>query len=109
MDKETFKAVMAYLAAAYGMELSRERAAVYWDQLGSLDGELFREAAKAHVGHCRRFPTVAELRETYRGAMRSRVAEQAPRLEAKPADREKVRSMLRQLTERMRMDNARKR
>jgi hypothetical protein len=43
---------------------------VYWDQLGSLDGELFREAAKANVGHCRRFPTVAELRENYRAAVR---------------------------------------
>ncbi|MES9947194.1 MAG: hypothetical protein ABW080_19765 [Candidatus Thiodiazotropha sp.] len=103
MDKETFKAGMAYLVAAYGMELSKQRAAVYWDQLGSLDGELFREAVKAHVGHCRRFPTVAELRENYRGALRRRSAEAAPRLvAARPADREKVRSLLRGLSERMR-------
>lgn len=103
MDKETFKAGMAYLAAAYGMELSKQRAAVYWDQLGSLDGELFREAVKAHVGHCRRFPTVAELRETYRGALRRRSAGQASTLVAvRPADPEKVRTMLRSLSERMR-------
>jgi hypothetical protein len=103
MDKKIFKQGMTYLAAAFGMELSKERAAVYWDQLGSLDGTLFRDAVRTCVGSSRRFPTVAELREHYADALRRRAQLAAPKqTSGKPADREKVRSILRELRERMR-------
>lgn len=103
MDKQTFQRSMAYLAAAYSKEITTEQAAVYWDQLGNLDGMLFQEAVRACVGHNRRFPLVAELREHYRDAVRSRCKTKIPALPViRPADREKVRSILRGLRERMR-------
>jgi hypothetical protein len=66
MNTQSFQQGMTYLASAYGIELCRERAAVYWDQLGQLDDTLFLAAVKAHVSHQPRFPSVAELREAYR-------------------------------------------
>ena len=70
MEQKTFQQGMAYLAAAYGMELSKERAAVYWDQLGELRDEAFMQAVRAAVNHQERFPTVAVLRLHYRDALR---------------------------------------
>ncbi len=66
MQNTTFQKGMAYLSAAYGTELCRERLAVYWDQLHHLEDSRFLAAAKAHVAAGQRFPTVAELRELYR-------------------------------------------
>lgn len=66
MNTRSFQQGMTYLASAYGIELCRERAAVYWDQLGHLEDTLFLAAVKAHVSHRSRFPSVAELREAYR-------------------------------------------
>lgn len=66
MHDATFQKGMAYLSAAYGTELCRERLAVYWDQLRQLEDTLFLAAVKAHVAAGPRFPTVAELRELYR-------------------------------------------
>ena len=103
MDKQTFQRSMAYLAAAYSREITTEQAAVYWDQLGSLDADAFLEAVRAQVGHSSRFPTVAELRVHYREALRRRADASAPRLTAgTPADRRKVRSLLRSLREQLR-------
>lgn len=101
MNTQTFQQGMTYLAAAYGMELSRERMAVYWDQLGSMDDSLFLAAIKAHVGQRSRFPTVAELRESYR----EQCAPQAqvyhlPR--PRHVDREKAQAVLRELRARVR-------
>ena len=70
MEQKTFQQGMAYLAAAYGMELSKERAAVYWDQLGGLRDEAFMQAVRAAVNFDERFPTVAALRIHYRDALR---------------------------------------
>lgn len=66
MQNTTFQTGMAYLSAAYGTELCRERLAVYWDQLHPLVDDAFLAAVKAHVATGQRFPTVAELRELYR-------------------------------------------
>lgn len=66
MQDTTFQKGMAYLSAAYGTELCRERLAVYWDQFHHLDDTLFLAAVKAHVAAGRHFPVVAELRELYR-------------------------------------------
>lgn len=66
MQNTTFQKGMAYLSAAYGTELCRERLAVYWDQLDHLEDTQFLSAVKAHVAAGQRFPTVAELREVYR-------------------------------------------
>lgn len=66
METETFQKGMTYLASAYGLEICRERAAVYWDQLGHLEDAPFLAAVKAHVAHRPRFPAVAELRDAYR-------------------------------------------
>ena len=75
MEKKTFQQGMAYLAAAYGMELSKERAAVYWDQLGSLRDEPFMEAVRTAVNHGERFPTVAQLCTHYRDVIRRKATE----------------------------------
>ncbi|WP_445005126.1 hypothetical protein [Halomonas mongoliensis] len=66
MHSTTFQKGMAYLSAAYGTELCRERLAVYWDQLQHLEDAGFLAAVKAHVAAKPRFPAVAELREVYR-------------------------------------------
>ena len=66
MQSATFQKGMAYLSAAYGTELCRERLAVYWDQLQHLEDGGFLAAVKAHVAAKPRFPAVAELRELYR-------------------------------------------
>lgn len=103
MDKQTFQRSMAYLAAAYSREITTEQAAVYWDQMGSLDGAAFQEAVRAAVGHSPRFPSVAELREHYRDALRRRAEANAPRLPAgRPADRDKVRSLVQGLRDKLR-------
>lgn len=70
MDRKTFQQGIAYLAAGFDTELSNERIAVYWDQLRGLKDNLFLTAVKAAVGHGKRFPTVAQLREHYRDALR---------------------------------------
>ncbi len=102
MDRQTFQQAMAYLAAAYETEITRERAAVYWDQLGGLRGDVFMTAVKAHVGHGRRFPRVAELRESYQDALRRRAQVVVPKLSrGGTTDREKVRSILDRLRRQM--------
>jgi len=63
MQRATFQQGMAYLAAAYGTELSKERAAVYWDQLGGLRDEPFMAAVRVAVNHGERFPTVGLSRD----------------------------------------------
>ena len=73
MDRKTFQQGIAYLAAGFDAELSNERIAVYWDQLNGLKDDLFLTAVKTAVGHGRRFPTVSQLREHYRDALRRRV------------------------------------
>ncbi len=70
MDRRTFQEQMAYLAAAYSKEITKEMAAVYWDQLGGLQDEAFIAAVRQTVGHSQWFPTVAELRRNYRDELR---------------------------------------
>jgi len=102
MDRQTFQQAMAYLAAAYETEITPERAAVYWDQLGTLRDDVFMAAVKAHVGHGRRFPRIAELRESYQDALRRRAEATVPKLApGRPADRAKVRSILERLKRQM--------
>ena len=74
MDKAIFQQGMSYLAAAYDKELTTHRAAVYWDQLGSLDGDAFCTACKSVVGADDRFPSVARLREFYQAVLHTRRA-----------------------------------
>ena len=90
MDRKTFQQGMAYLAAAYDTALSKQRLAVYWDQLRGLRDRPFMTAVKAAVGHGNRFPTVAQLREHYRDALR-RQAEVPVKLPTRPTvDRRQV-------------------
>lgn len=103
MDKTTFQQGMAYLAAGFGIELTRERAAVYLDQLGGLRDDAFLVACKVAVGNCERFPSVARLRELYQDELRRNAMHSARRLERRdPASANKVRAMIRQLRERVR-------
>jgi len=98
MDHQEFSRAITYLSAAYGMEISKERAAVYWDQLGNLEAELLMEAVKAHVNRRRNFPTVAELREAYREAIARRATGPDRRLpEGRPADKAYAREMIRRV------------
>ena len=63
MQKRAFARQMAYLSAAYECSVTKERAAVYWHQLGNLPGAAFAEAVVTHVNVSRSFPKVSELRE----------------------------------------------
>ncbi len=72
MEEATFQRALAYLAAAYDREVTKERAAVYWDQLGNLEDEPFLEAVQMVVGTDERFPTVARLRGIYRQCLQRR-------------------------------------
>ena len=65
MDMTDFQKAMGYLAAAFDTELTQARLAVYWDQFGSLDGELFLMACQTVVREEKRFPVVACLRDYY--------------------------------------------
>lgn len=103
MDKATFQKGMAYLAAAFDLELTRERAAVYWDQLGSLQDEPFLAACKIAVGTGERFPVVARLRDLYREELRRVSMNTVPKLPPpNSVSRERVRELVRDLRERMR-------
>ena len=102
MEKKTFQQGMAYLAAAYGMELSKERAAVYWDQLGSLRDEPFMEAVRTAVNHGERFPTVALLCTHYRDAIRRNQQNTLQLSSRKTIDREKVKRHIASLRNRLR-------
>lgn len=85
------------------MELTRERAGVYWDQLGGLRDEPFLTACKVAVGSCDRFPPVARLRELYQDELRRLAMNSVPRLpQGRPVEREKVAALIRGLRERMR-------
>ena len=63
MEKQTFQQGLAYLAAAYAVELSVERAGVYWDQLQKFPDAAFLRAVKSVVSTDERFPMAAKLRE----------------------------------------------
>lgn len=103
MEPQTFQQVMAYLAAAYDAELTPERAAVYWDQLKALKGDVFAEAARSYVGHGRSFPNVSELREHYRQELRRRAAAAQPKLARRPpGDPRRVQRLVRKLREQLR-------
>jgi hypothetical protein len=91
VEKKTFQQGMAYLAAAYGMELSKERAAVYWDQLGSLRDKPFMQAVRLTVSHGERFPAVAQICAHYRDVIRHEGLNNTLQLPSrKPADRATV-------------------
>ena len=101
MDRKTFQQGMAYLAAAYDTALSKQRLAVYWDQMRGLRDEPFMTAVKAAVGHGNRFPTVSQLREHYRDALR-RQAEAPVKLSQRPApDRSKVLTLVANLRKKL--------
>ncbi len=102
MDKTTFQHSLAYLAAAFDVELTPERAAVYWDQLGSLRDDAFRRACTLAVSSEPRFPTVARLREVYHDVLRQQ-AMTAPRLPAgtRP-EREKIARLMHKLKAQLR-------
>jgi len=101
MDQATFQQAIGYLAAAYDAEITPERAAVYWDQLGGLRDEPFLTACRVAVGSLERFPTVAQLREQYRAELRRLSLSPQPRLGGPPANPERVASMLRSLRRRL--------
>ncbi len=69
MKQRNFQKMMTYLAAAYDEEITKDRVAVYWHQLGTLQDEPFEMAVQQHVSHSRYFPTVAELRAGTRQCM----------------------------------------
>jgi len=102
MERKTFQQGMTYLATAFDTELKRERAAVYWDQLGGLRDEPFLRAVKAAVAHHKRFPTIADLREHYRDALRQMTVCTFKLTHSAPVDQERVASMVRKLREQLR-------
>jgi len=102
MERKTFQQGMAYLAAAYGIELSKERAAVYWDQLEGLRDEPFMEAVRSAVNHRDRFPAVAQLYGHYRDVIR-REGQKTLRLPSrKPMNKAMVRQHIATLRDRLR-------
>ena len=70
MKEKTFAEQMAYLSAAYDRPIPKERAAVYWHQLGSMPDKPFVEAVQSHVNASGRLPYVSELRDLTQAAIR---------------------------------------
>jgi hypothetical protein len=102
MEKQTFQQGMAYLAAAYAVELSVERAAVYWDQLQNFPDAAFLRAVKAVVGTDERFPMVARLREAASAEARRDEYRHRKVESPREIDRAKVLSFVQALREKMR-------
>ena len=103
MDQETFRENMAYLSAAYDKALSKERLAVYWNQLGGLRDDLFTDCIRQLVNNHRHFPFVADVREYYRAQLRNETLNSMKSLaHNKPTDRSKVTAMVKQLRESLR-------
>ena len=76
--------------------MPREKAAVYWDQLGGLEDEPFWAAVKVAVGNDEWMPSVARLRDLYRDELRRRRPDpQLPGL--KDVDRERGRECIRHI------------
>lgn len=76
--------------------------AVYWDQLGGLRDEPFREAVKACVAHDERFPTIARLRSHYQDAVRRESMRRPALPHSTRPERAKVVSLVAKLRERLR-------
>ena len=75
---------------------------MYWDQRGELHDEPFMTAVRVAVNHGERFPTVAQLREHYRDAIR-RDARSTLRLPPRRAvDRQQVKRRIAALRRRLR-------
>lgn len=70
MEKSTFAKQMAQLSAACECTITKERVAVFWDQLGILPDSAFAEGVVAHVNVSRQFPMVCELRELAQAVIR---------------------------------------
>lgn len=103
MEQQNFQRLMTYLAAAYSTEVSKDRAAVYWHQLGALPDKPFELAVHQHVGHSSRFPTVAELRHATRTQMvRYEPKPVVRRINAKRSDPKTAHSHLRVLRRKLR-------
>ncbi len=101
MNHETFKAGMAYMAAAYSKELNTQISAVYWDQLGELHGDEFMIAVRQAVGCCKWFPTVAEIRQMYGEAMYRKRLDQGRVIDCKPMNRKAARAAITDLRRRL--------
>lgn len=102
MEKQTFQQGMAYLAAAYAVELSVERAAVYWDQLQNYPDAAFLRAVKSVVGTDERFPMAAKLREAVSAEVRKDEYKHRKIEPPREIDRQKVLSFVQALREKMR-------
>ena len=102
MERKTFQQGMAYLAAAYGVELSKERAGVYWDQLGGLRDEPFMEAVRSAVNHGDRFPAVARICGHYRDVIRREGQKTLQLPSRKPVNRAMVKQHIASLRNRLR-------
>jgi hypothetical protein len=102
MEKQTFQQGMAYLAAAYAVELSVERAGVYWDQLQNYPDAAFLRAVKSVVGTDERFPMAAKLREAVSAEVRKDEYKTRKIEPPREIDRAKVPSFVQALREKMR-------
>lgn len=102
MEKQTFQQGMAYLAAAYAVELSVERAGVYWDQLQKFPDAAFLRAVKSVVSTDERFPMAAKLREATNAEARKDEYKTRKIEPPHEIDRAKVLSFVQALREKMR-------
>lgn len=102
MEKQTFQQGMAYLAAAYAVELSVERAGVYWDQLQNYPDAAFLRAVKSVVSTDERFPMAAKLRESASAEARKDDYKTRKIEPPREIDRQKVLSFVQALREKMR-------
>ena len=102
MEKQTFQQGMAYLAAAYAVELSVERAGVYWDQLQKYPDAAFLRAVKSVVSTDERFPMAAKLREAASAEARKDEHKTRENEPPREIDRQKVLSFVQALREKMR-------
>ncbi|MBK1735764.1 hypothetical protein CKO15_10835 [Halorhodospira abdelmalekii] len=84
--------------------MTRERAAVYWDQLHLLEDEPFLHAVKSAVSLEEYFPTVARLRSHYRDVIVRRRQAQPPPVLPPPVNPDVAQHYIDKMKELLRCD-----
>lgn len=87
------------------MEISSEKAAVYWDHLNAMRDDLAMTVCRVIVANDPRFPTVARFRQIYQDTLRRerlRPVSRLERPEPSEAQRQWVRQTVRKLREALR-------
>lgn len=64
MEINEFTILMQYMASAYNVQLNEETLAVWYDFFKRYDKETFKNGILQTINQCKRYPSIAELKET---------------------------------------------